>query len=143
MSDWHGHAVTTLRDAGFRSGGARERVLAVLGGESCCLSAQEIFDRLRAGGRPVGIASVYRALELLVELRLAQRVDLGEGVARYEARRPDGDHHHHVVCDDCGRVDAFSDERLEAVLDRVADDVGFAVDAHDVVLHGACADCRT
>jgi len=142
VDDWQAHAARTLREAGFRTGGARARVLGVLGAESCCLSAQEIFARLRAHGSPVGIASVYRALELLVELRLVQRVELGEGLARYEARRPDGDHHHHVVCDGCGRVDAFSDESLEAALAEVADGVGFAVDAHDVVLRGACGDCR-
>jgi Fur family transcriptional regulator, ferric uptake regulator len=139
---WEEHAAATLRAAGFRSGGARARVLELLASETCCLGAQEIFERLRDDRRPVGIASVYRALEVLVELRLVQRVDLGEGVARFEARRPDGEHHHHVVCDDCGRVDVFSDDSLEAALTRVADGVGFAVDAHDVVLHGACADCR-
>jgi Fur family transcriptional regulator, ferric uptake regulator len=139
---WEEHAAATLRAAGFRSGGARARVLELLASETCCLGAQEIFERLRDDRRPVGIASVYRALEVLVELRLVQRVDLGEGVARFEARRPDGEHHHHVVCDDCGRVDVFSDDSLEAALTRVADGVGFAVDAHDVVLHGACGDCR-
>jgi len=46
------------------------------------------------------------------------------------------------VCDDCGRVEAFTDERLEVALTRVADGVGFAVLGHDVVLRGACAECR-
>ena len=138
---WTSHALATLRAAGYRSGGARAAVVGLLGGEPCCLTVQQIVERLRADGRPVGMASVYRALDVLVELRLAQRLDLGEGTARFEALDPSGEHHHHVVCDDCGRFEAFSDDRLEVALTRAADDVGFAVLGHDVVLRGACADC--
>lgn len=141
-SHWIQHANETLRVAGFRSGGARRAVVELLGDESCCLTAQEIFDRTRAAGRPVGLASVYRVLEQLAEMRLVQRIDLGAGIARFEAVQPDGEHHHHAVCDDCGRVEAFSDARLEVALDQVAGDVGFSVQGHDVVLRGACSDCR-
>jgi Fur family ferric uptake transcriptional regulator len=140
-SHWSRHAHESLRAAGFRAGGARSAVVELLGGEPCCLTAQEIFDRSRAAGRPVGIASVYRVLDLLTEMRLVQRIDLGSGIARFEAAQPDGEHHHHTVCDDCGRVEAFSDARLELALDQVAGDVGFSVQAHDVVLRGACSDC--
>ncbi len=140
--EWISHANETLRASGVRSGGARTAVVELLGGEPCCLTAQELFDRARAAGRPVGIASVYRALDLLVEMKLVQRIELGAGIARFEARQPDGEHHHHVVCDDCGRVEPFSDARLEVALDGVAGEVGFEVDTHDVVLRGACADCR-
>jgi Fur family ferric uptake transcriptional regulator len=53
----------------------------------------------------------------------------------------DGDHHHHLVCRDCGKVEAFSDSRLERTIDRVAGGLGYSVDEHEVVLVGACADC--
>lgn len=141
-SHWIQHAHERLRVAGFRSGDARTAVVELLGDESCCLTAQELFDRARATGRPVGIASVYRVLEQLAAMRLVQRIDLGAGIARFEALQPDGEHHHHAVCDDCGRVEAFSDARLEVALDQVAGDVGFTVQGHDVVLRGACSDCR-
>ena len=113
-----------------------------LGRQSCCVTAQEIFDGLRAEGRAVGVASVYRVLETLVDLRLVQRLDVGGGTARYEAIRPDGEHHHHLVCDDCGRVDAFEDDRLERALSKVAGRVAYEVGGHEVVLRGACNDCR-
>ena len=89
-----------------------------LGEQSCCRSAQEIFDGIRADGGRVGIASVYRALDQLVELRLVQRVELGDGVARFEPSHVDGEHHHHLVCDDCGKVEPFSDPGLEQALER-------------------------
>jgi Fur family ferric uptake transcriptional regulator len=138
---WMSHALAALDDAGFRSGGARRAVVELLGRQRCCLTAQEIFDSLRAAKRPVGIASVYRALDALTELRLVKRIDAGDGIARYEPALPDGDHHHHVVCRDCGKVEAFADPRLERAIHRVAGGLGFAVDEHEVVLTGACADC--
>ena len=139
---WTEGAVSRLRESSGRSGSARRAVVELLGRQGCCLSAQEIHDSLRAAGPRVGIASVYRALEGLDALGLVQRVDLGDGVARFEPAYPDGDHHHHLVCDDCGKVEPFEDATLEATIERVADGRGYAVAAHDVVLRGACEDCR-
>ncbi len=139
---WTEHASAGLRAAGHRSGGARRTVVDYLGRQSCCLSAQEIFDGVRSDGGSVGIASVYRVLDLLDELRLVQRVDIGDGVARFEAAQPGGDHHHHLVCDDCGRVEPFADAALERALVQVADRLGYEIEGHDVVLRGACGTCR-
>ena len=72
---------------------------------SCCLTARDIADELRARGERTGIASVYRALDLLHELGLVKRLDVGDGTARYEPADPSGEHHHHLVCDRCGLVD--------------------------------------
>ena len=138
---WTSHALDTLAVAGYRHGGARRAVVDLLGRQNCCMSAQEIFDRLRRARRPVGIASVYRALETLADLRLVKRIDAGDGIARYEPARPDGDHLHHLVCRDCGKVEAFSDVRLERAIDKVAGGLGYSVEGHEVVLTGACADC--
>ncbi len=138
---WSAHALDGLRDAGFRSGDARRAVVEHLDAQDCCLSAQELHSQLRATGSRVGIASVYRVLELLAAQGLVTRIDLGDGIARFEPARPDG-HHHHLVCADCGKVSAFSDPALEQALDDVATRLGYA-DAHDVLLRGACEDCRT
>jgi Fur family ferric uptake transcriptional regulator len=141
---WPEHTLAVLRSAGLRHGGARHAVVGHLGRQTCCLSAQEIFDGIRATGGHVGIATVYRVLETLSELRLVQRVDIGDGVARYEPAYPDGSHHHHhLVCDGCGRVEPFEDVVLERALHRVAGRHGYAMDDHEVVLHGACEACRT
>ncbi len=139
---WIESALGRMRSASGRSGGARRLVVEFLGGQDCCLSAQEIHDRIRAEGARVGIASVYRALESLDRLGLVQRVDLGDGISRFERADPRGDHHHHLVCDDCGKVEPFEDTVLEAALERVAGGRGYDVAAHDVVVRGACEDCR-
>jgi len=116
-------------------------VLDVIAGQDCCLTAQEIFDDLRAAGRDAGIASVYRALELLTRMGLVRRVELAEAAA-YEPALPGGEHHHHVVCDRCGKVSPFEDEALERAIDRLTGRLEYDVGGHDVVLRGACRDCR-
>ena len=138
---WKDHVLAAFEREGFRAGGARSAVVELLAEQDCCLSAQEIFDRLRGGDRRVGIASIYRVLDQLFQMQLVQRVDVGGGVARFEAAHPDGDHHHHLVCNACGRVVAFEDAMLEAELDRVAERLGASVAGHELVLHGSCADC--
>jgi Fur family ferric uptake transcriptional regulator len=139
---WEEHAREELKRAGARTGGAREAVIDYLAAQDCCLSAQEIFDGMRAQGRAVGIASVYRVLDQLADRRLVRRVDLGHGVARFEPADPSGQHHHHLVCGGCGKLETFDDAGLERALGRVAGSHGYALDDHDVVLHGACSDCR-
>lgn len=138
---WAQHATEELKGAGHRSGGARSRVVGLLERQNCCLSAQEVHDQLRDSGPPVGIASVYRALELLQRLDLVHRLDL-DGVAHYEPALPDGEHHHHVVCDNCGKVSSFEDGALEDAIDRLAKRLRYSVAGHDVVLHGACPRCQ-
>jgi Fur family ferric uptake transcriptional regulator len=139
---WAETALDGLRATSGRSGAARREVVELLGGQQCCLSAQEIHERLREAGSRVGIASVYRTLEGLDRTGLVQRIDLGDGVSRFEPLLAGGDHHHHFVCDDCGKVEPFEDDALEAALARIAGGKGYALHGHDVVLHGDCGDCQ-
>jgi Fur family ferric uptake transcriptional regulator len=139
---WTESALARLRAASGRSGGARREVVEFLGRQDCCSTAQEIHDGVRASGARVGIASVYRALDGLATLGLVQRVDLGDGSSRFEPADPGGEHHHHLVCGECGKVEPFEDTGLEDAIERVAGGRGYDVAAHDVVLRGACEDCR-
>jgi len=140
-SNWSARALDNLQAEGLRNGGARRAVVEYLGGQPCCRSAQEIFDGIAKAGGRVGIASVYRALDQLVELHLAQRVELGDGIARFEPSHTGEQHHHHLVCDDCGKVEPFSDPGLERALAGAARRLSYAMHAHEVVLHGNCDDC--
>ena len=142
-ADWTQRTLDALHGGGYRNGLARRAVVELLGRQDCCLTAQEIFDELRGEGRQVGIASIYRVLDLLTEKGLLQRVDLGAGIARYEPIHSSGDHHHHLVCGDCGRVEAFSDDELERALRKIESRTGYSVAGHDVVQRGACRDCSS
>ncbi len=141
---WTEQTIASLRARGHRSGGARQAVVELLGAQDCCLTAQEIFDKLRAGGRRVGIASVYRVLEQLSREGYVQRVDVGAGTSRFEPVHAGGEHHHHhLVCDDCGKVEAFADDQLERALRKVESRTGYTVAGHDVLLRGACRECAS
>jgi Fur family ferric uptake transcriptional regulator len=144
--EWAGHARDVLGRAGHHRGAARDRVIDLLAGQKCALSALEIEDALRRGRRgqrPVGRASIYRVLELLHTHELVNRLDLGDGVARYEATDPDGQqHHHHLVCADCGKLVAFEDPGLERSIDQLSHRLGFTTTDHEVTLRGSCPDCQ-
>jgi Fur family ferric uptake transcriptional regulator len=137
---WERSARERLREAGYSTGGARDAVVGLLAGEACALSAAEVADRLREGGRGIALASVYRALEALGEVGAVQRTDLAEGPSRFEPLRAD-DHHHHAVCESCGDLTPFEDEELEAALARIAERLPHRVSSHDVLLRGRCPEC--
>jgi Fur family ferric uptake transcriptional regulator len=138
---WSDHAASQLTAAGHRRGGAREAVIELLDAQSCALTALEIEDALRAGRR-VGRASVYRVLDELESLGLVARIDVGDGLARYEAQYPDGaHHHHHLVCDECGELVPFRDEELERTIRRVSRRLPFRISEHDITLRGSCPRC--
>jgi Fur family ferric uptake transcriptional regulator len=140
-NNWESSAREQLSAAGHRAGGARDAVIDLLGQQQCCLSAYEISDRLRDEGSDTGIASIYRALGLLHELGLVQRVEFGEGPARFEPVTPEGEHHHHAVCETCGRVTAFEDEQLEKQLAQLAGRLQHSMRGHDIVIRGDCGNC--
>jgi Fur family transcriptional regulator, ferric uptake regulator len=134
---WSERALRALSEAGFRSGGGRRQVVELLGKQGCALTALEIDRRLPEVGR----ATVYRALEQLEGLGLIQRVDVGGDAAGYEGVDPGGQHHHHIVCEHCGRVVAFEDDRLESAILAVTKRPDFKVSSHEVTLRGECASC--
>jgi len=142
LADWIGHAHATLERDGYRLSAPRSAVVETLATLGCSVTAKEIADRLHERGEDVGVASIYRTLDLLDKLRLARRVDAAEGVARYEPIDPSGDHHHHIVCERCGAVTAFEDGELEQAIKQLSRRVDYAIDAHDVTLRGQCPECR-
>lgn len=135
--NWAAHASDRLDEEGHRGGRARLKVVELLAGADCALTALEIDRRIESVGR----ASVYRTLERLERLRLIQRVDVGGDAAGYE-RVDAADHHHHLVCQECGRLSPFTSEPLEQAIETVGRRSGFALASHDVVLRGTCSDCE-
>jgi Fur family transcriptional regulator, ferric uptake regulator len=140
-SAWAEHALQTLQDAGHRRGGARTAVVEALAGHNCAVTALDLDDELRRRRPPVGRASVYRALEQLEQLGLVQRIEVTRGTAGYERVDPAGNHHHHAICRDCGRMVPFEDPSLEQAIDKLSDRMDFEITEHDVVLRGRCQRC--
>jgi Fur family ferric uptake transcriptional regulator len=141
-SEWAEHARVVLDQAGHRKARARNALIDLLASQPCALSALEIEDLLREGDQRVARASIYRILELLGEHGLVARLELGDGTTRYELIDPGGEHHHHLLCDLCGRVVPFDDRDLERAIERLSRRLEFRTDDHEVVLHGACRACQ-
>jgi Fur family transcriptional regulator, ferric uptake regulator len=140
--DWLDYAHSTLAVAGLKRGAARDRIIEVLAEQPCALSAIEIEDALRERGQATGRATIYRVLDLLVEHGLAERVMAGDSQARFELLHPSGQHHHHLVCQQCGALVAFNDPGLERAISRLSDRLGIEVESHEVLLRGACSRCQ-
>ena len=104
------------------------------------LSVDAIQRRLRDQGESVGTATVYRTLEKLVESGLVRAHDFGEGFKRYEPMPAQTDHEH-LICERCGRVVEFQNERLERMLPVIADEHAFQHTRHRVEIYGVCRDC--
>jgi len=141
-SDWAEEARAALSGAGYRRGGARATVIDALAEQDCAITALDLEEELRRRDEGVGRASIYRALEQLEQLGLLQRIEVCRGTAGYERVEPDGEHHHHAICRDCGRLIPFEDRSLERALAKVADRIGFDASGHDVVLRGLCDRCE-
>src|SRR5215208_7812457 len=88
---WRERALGELQSAGLRKGQARLAVIDLLSKQPCALTAPEIESGLRRKGHRVGLATVYRTLELLADLKLVGRLEVGQGIARYEPLTPGGD----------------------------------------------------
>ncbi len=133
---WTDHAAERIAEAGLRKSAPRQQVIDLLAESSCAVTALQIDARLEGVGR----ATVYRAIEQLEELGLIQKVDLGRSSQGYEKLEPSGHHHHHIVCDDCGKVEPFEDQALEAAIHDIHRK-GFKLETHEVTLHGHCDTC--
>lgn len=140
-ADWAGRARDALSGAGYRRGGARAAVIEALSDQDCAITALELEEKLRRRDEGVGRASIYRALEQLEQLGLLQRLEVCRGTAGYERVEPDGEHHHHAICRECGRLIPFEDPTLERAIEKVAGRMSFDVSEHDVVLRGVCERC--
>lgn len=132
---------TALKDRGFRLTAARQTVIKILAESQKALTAQEIYDSARDQGHAVGIASVYRTLEILDELGLIQQIHQGEGCHAYGPAL--SGHKHFLICTECGRMVAFpGTEEMEALLQEVEDRSGYEVEGHWLQLFGLCQECQ-
>lgn len=109
------------------------------------LTAEEIYELVKVDCPEIGLATVYRTIQLLNELHLIDRINFDDGFVRYEMGSAQGaevkHRHHHLICMKCGRVISFRDDLLEGLEEKIAEDTGFYVVNHEVKLYGYCVEC--
>lgn len=134
-----------LREKGLKVTNQRLLVLEIMAGHPGeHLTAEEIYELVRAQYPEIGLATVYRTVQVLVDLHVIDKVSFDDGYARYELDAVGEDkrhHHHHAICQKCGAVISFEDDLLDALEQALYDSHGFTVTDHEVKLYGYCRDC--
>jgi Fur family ferric uptake transcriptional regulator len=131
-----------LRRAGLKNTQPRVKILEILASApDRHMSAEDVYRRLLDLNERLGLATVYRVLTQFESAGIVTRHHFEGGVAVFELNQ--GEHHDHIVCIDCGRVEEFSDESIEERQRAVATRLGFEIADHSLTLHGRCvrADC--
>jgi Fur family ferric uptake transcriptional regulator len=134
-----------LRNRGLRLTRQRAAILRTMYGTHRHITADQLFEMLasRPDSRSLRIsrATVYRTLSLLCEGGFVQALDLGRESGTLYEHTLGHEHHDHMVCLECGRIDEFSDERLERLQDEAVRRHGFRATSHRLNVFGACARC--
>ncbi|MEW6189687.1 MAG: Fur family transcriptional regulator [Actinomycetota bacterium] len=134
-----------LKSKGFKLTPQRVRILKAIGLAEGHLDAEEIYHLVNRECPPVGLATVYRTLDLLKKLGVVNGLGFGEGHQHYEISP---EHHHHLVCLKCGSIEEFDEQvvaKLEAVdkLEKeLSGKLGFKIIDHQLEFYGYCSKCR-
>lgn len=134
-----------LKNVGLKATAPRMRILELFqkaqeSGAVRHLTAEDIYKQLVAENIEVGLATVYRVLTQFEAAGLIVRHYFGNDRATYEM--DDGEHHDHIVCTRCGRVEEFVDKEIEKRQKQIAVRLGFELEGHALALYGVCEDCR-
>jgi Fur family ferric uptake transcriptional regulator len=129
-----------MTSTGVRSTRQRAAISALLETVDDFRSAQELHDELRRRGENIGLTTVYRTLQALAAADMVDtlRSDTGESVYR----RCSQEHHHHLVCRNCGSTIEIGGDKIEAWADDVAAEHGFSEVTHTIEIFGTCPDCQ-
>ncbi len=133
-----------IRDHKYKFTTQRQVILqAFLDSQENHMSAEDVFTVVRKTYPDIGLATVYRALELFTALDLLKKLDFGDGRSRYEINDHNLSHsHYHLICLGCGRVTEFSYDFLSEVKDKIRKDNGFEIVDYQLKFYGYCKDCE-
>jgi len=133
-----------LKEREFRLTPQREAILRILlDHKDTHLTAEEIYHMSRDKNPEIGLATVYRTLDLFEGLGVLSRLDFGEGGRKYElAGERERHYHHHLLCLGCGDIIEFNEDLLEELEARIAANTNFKIVDHSLRFFGFCQSCR-
>ncbi len=135
-----GVMVDALDRAGYRLTTPRRQVAELIARHDGHFTAADLVEDAQADHLGIGRATIFRALDLFLELKVLERVDLPNGEHAYVGCEPV--HHHHVICTTCGRMTEVEDCGMRDVAREIERRSGYRVDTHRLELFGTCPDCR-
>ncbi|HAY99088.1 MAG TPA: Fur family transcriptional regulator [Mesotoga sp.] len=107
------------------------------------LSADEVYHKIQSKKFGISKATVYRTIELLVEIGLLRKIVFEDGIVRYEPVKRGEHHHHHIICSNCGSVVEFHLDNLEELEELVKSRTGYSIDDHQLKFYGLCPECQS
>jgi len=133
----------SLMDSGYKLTTQREIIVKVLlENEEDHLSAEDVYMLVKEKFPEIGLATVYRTLELLAELQIVAKMNFGDGVARFDLRGQDHEHmHHHLICHLCGALEEIKDDWLLELEEKLEHEYGFQVLDHRLDFIGKFKNC--
>jgi Fe2+ or Zn2+ uptake regulation protein len=132
--------LTQLQENGYRLTGARRAVVETMQTSTRALSPLQVFDLARKKYPALGLVTVYRTLEKLEELHLIQRVHQPQGCQAFISAG--AGHQHLLLCQNCGQVEFFEGDDLEALTDAISQRTGYQIKEHWLQLFGLCQNCQ-
>jgi Fur family ferric uptake transcriptional regulator len=130
-----------LKRQGFKSTAQRDDIARVFFKANRHISVEESYREVKRVNPRIGYATVYRTMKLLKESGLASESHFHDGEARYESAL-EARHHDHLICEDCGKIDEFSERKIEDLQSEVARRFGFEITGHKLELYGLCRTCQ-
>ena len=133
-----------LHEGGYKLTPQREAtVLVLLENEKDHLSSEEIYMLVKQKSPDIGLATVYRTLEMLTELKIIDKISFNDGLSRYDMRKEGAKHfHHHLLCLECGDIEEIEEDLLIDVEKVVERRFRFRVTDHRLTFHGVCHQCQ-
>lgn len=138
-----------FRGGEFRLTSAREVILNIISEKGDHLTVEEIFLSAKNVYHSIGLATVYRTLELLTNTGIVKKLDFGDGMSRYELVKDNKKgHHHHLVCKDCGKVIDYTEladkEKvfIGKLEEKLRNNYNFKIDSHQIRFYGLCEKCK-
>ena len=132
---------TYAREQGLRNTSQREEILKAFLSANRHITAEELFDMVKAKNPAIGYATVHRNLVLFCKSGIAEEIKIGTQKARYEAKAGHA-HHDHLICMKCGRFIEVKDEKIEELQQKLAKANDFVPMKHKLEIYGTCKDCR-
>lgn len=132
-----------LKKKGYKLTPQRRAIVdTIIKNEGKHLTAEEIYDEVKKDCPEIGLATVYRTVLLLEEVKLLSRLDLSDGCSRYEIIHQDEEHrHHHLICNQCNKVFEVEEDLLDELEQRIETKYGFEIQDHSVKFFGICEEC--
>lgn len=133
-----------LSAAGYKLTPQREvTVQIMIDQEDEHLSAEEIYMLVKNNNVGIGLATVYRTLEILTELKILNKITFQDGLARYDLNKNETKHQpHHLLCLKCGAIEEVKNDLLHEVEDDIERQYQFKVTDHRLTFHGICRECQ-